>query len=604
MCTICRIAPARSASVAGLVVLTLLAAASAQADVVVLANRTAGRVSFQLQPQFGGAEQVSLAAGDVMPYYSDGRVRLTLTVNGQTGSYLLGANSAYFFGQASDGHLGVEKIGLGGNKSTGKGRPLPGSARSAPTATIPVKILVDEEEPGRQFLWERRLRQRVEAASAILDKYFRIRLKVVAVGRWNSDNAITEFNDSLGEFEREVDPSPARLAIGFTSQYTYQKGRIHLAGTRGPLRSHILVREAARTISEPERVELLVHELGHFLGASHSPERNSVMRPVLGGHHGKGFQIRFDPVNMLIMAMVGEEIRRRQVERFADLTTGTKVRLHQVYGELSKAFPEDAATKHFLQTVDAMTTATKAVPIVAGTRRVLGEIVRSARANQALPVAADGTRQARREGDALMEYYVRQAARAAGQLPSNVAPAALLMALGIGLDHTTMLRNLPETKGFVAAVESPPERAARLATLGMPTLRGRREFATRFVQSAYLAAALGTARAQTIGLGEELREAGRPAGFSFAAVAAHEAGVLFAGGVVKRRFSLPRLAESFTVDAYMPSIESLDERLSAAQLDARYGSTDDARFQTQLQIIRRRILQLPTYQFTSAASRP
>jgi hypothetical protein len=603
MLSVCRLSFVRpSSAAAAIAVLTLLLAGAATADVVVLANRTGSQLTFQVQPQYGRLEQLSLAAGDVMPYFSDGRVGLQLTVRGQTASYLLGANSAYFFfARADAGQVGLEKIGLGEDKSTAMGRPLPGSALSTTSAAIPVIILVDEEEPGRPFFWERRLRQRVEATSAILDKYCRIRLNVVAVGTWNSDNAVTDFDDSLREFERKVHPSPARLAIGFTSQYNFQPGRIHLAGMHGPLRSHILVREAARGISEPERVELLVHELGHYLGASHSPERDSVMRPVLGGHHGRGFQIRFDPVNALAIAMVGEEIRRRQVKSFADLTVGTKTRLRAIYVELSRAFPEDTATKQFIRTVDA---AVPAAPIVAGTRRVLAEIVHSAQANRALPTTTDGTQQSQRDGDALTQYYVRQAARAAHTLPNEIAPAALLMALGIGLDDSTTLRNLSETKGFVAAVESPQERLDRLATLGRPTMLGRRDLTTRFAQSAYLTSVLGTKAAETAGLGTELRDAQGAGGFSFADVAAHEAGIFFAGGVMKRRFSLPTLADSFSVDSFMPSVESLEAGLSAAQLDARYGSSDDERFQTQLQLIRGRVLQLPPYQRMSAASRP
>jgi hypothetical protein len=350
-----RLSFVRLSIAAGLCAPMLLITGSVLADVVVLANRTGGRLTFQVQPQYGRSEQVTLPAGEVMPYFADGRVTVQFSVRGQTQSYLLGANSAYFFGRSGEGRIGLQKIGLGDDRSTGLGRPLPTSPLSTPSAVIPVKVFVDEEEPGRQFLWERRLRQRVEAASAILDKYCRVRLKVVAVGTWNSDNSITDIDDSLREFERKATPFPARLAIGFTSQYTFEPGRIHLAGTRGPLRSHILVREAARSISEPERVELLVHELGHYLGASHSPERNSVMRPVLGDHHGAGLQIRFDPVNALVIAMVGEEIRRRHVDSFADLTPGTKTRLRQIYGELAKAFPGDAATRQYIDTLDATT---------------------------------------------------------------------------------------------------------------------------------------------------------------------------------------------------------------------------------------------------------
>ena len=86
------------------------------------------------------------------------------------------------------------------------------------------------------------LRRRIAAASAILEQTCRVQLKVVAVGTWNSDNRTTDFTASLSEFEREMKPYPARVAIGFTSQFPIVRGRTHMAGTRGPLHTHILAR--------------------------------------------------------------------------------------------------------------------------------------------------------------------------------------------------------------------------------------------------------------------------------------------------------------------------------------------------------------------------
>ena len=120
---------------------------------------------------------------------------------------------------------------------------------------IPVKILVDEEEPAKRAAWERSLKKRVEAASLILDQYCRVQLKVVATDTWESDNKIDDFFESLAEFERKVKPFPGQLAIGFTSQYQVVTGRTHMAGTRGALHTHILVREWSRQMSEPERLE-------------------------------------------------------------------------------------------------------------------------------------------------------------------------------------------------------------------------------------------------------------------------------------------------------------------------------------------------------------
>jgi hypothetical protein len=59
-------------------------------------------------------------------------------------------------------------------------------------------------------------------------------------------------------------------------------------------------------------LELLVHELGHFFGAAHSPETNSVMRPLLADKQANStrFRIGFDPLNALAMNLVTEEMGR------------------------------------------------------------------------------------------------------------------------------------------------------------------------------------------------------------------------------------------------------------------------------------------------------
>ena len=125
---------------------------------------------------------------------------------------------------------------------------------------------------------------------------------------------------------------------------------MRLGGTYGPFQSHILIREWAQHISEAERLELLIHELGHHLGAVHSPEPDSVMRPILGDRQARcaAFPIRFDPVNTLAMYLVGEEIRIRHVHSFARMSTPTKMRLRQIYTVLSQALPSDPAAAKYL----------------------------------------------------------------------------------------------------------------------------------------------------------------------------------------------------------------------------------------------------------------
>ena len=108
------------------------------------------------------------------------------------------------------------------------------------------------------------------------------------------------------------------------------------------LQSHILVREWSATMSEPEREEVLLHEVGHYLGAVHSPDPVSVMRPILADNQAiqTQFRIGFDPVNTLLINLVSEEIRERSVTSVAEMTAGTRLRLGQIYSKLADADPQ------------------------------------------------------------------------------------------------------------------------------------------------------------------------------------------------------------------------------------------------------------------------
>ncbi|HVW37281.1 MAG TPA: hypothetical protein VHB99_08240, partial [Pirellulales bacterium] len=106
---------------------------------------------------------------------------------------------------------------------------------------LPVKILVDDDQRAARQYWEARLRRRLAAASQVFERSCGIGFEVVASGTWDSSDRWDDFEATFAEFEREVDPAPGRLAIGFTSQHGLPFGQVHADGFRPPLGTHILL---------------------------------------------------------------------------------------------------------------------------------------------------------------------------------------------------------------------------------------------------------------------------------------------------------------------------------------------------------------------------
>ena len=148
-------------------------------------------------------------------------------------------------------------------------------------------------------------------------------------------------------------PRDTAVAIGFTGQRPRNVRIEHLGGTRGPLHSHLLVREGVNRNTEAEHLEVLVHELGHYLGAAHSPEPTSVMRGVLGDRRARAakFAIQFDPLNTLAMCLVSQELEARPLGQLSEASPRAQVELLRLYRELDHALPNDPTAKRYLDTL-------------------------------------------------------------------------------------------------------------------------------------------------------------------------------------------------------------------------------------------------------------
>jgi hypothetical protein len=230
-------------------------------------------------------------------------------------------------------------------------------------------------------------------------------------------------------------------------------------------------------------------------------------------------------------------------------------------------------------------------------RTVLAAIVKAAEANHRLPQKdAPGARAPfRRGGDDLTEDYVRSGAAAARRLPEKEAAPAFVLALGIALDDSTLLRDNLLTRSLWRSVEPNDARKRRLAVLGSPTLQGRHDLAQHFAVSAALTAVSGPAAAESAGVLKEMMDSRGGSGFSFADLSADFAGIAFARRLLDKPSRLADVEKGFRIGDYTISPRGLPEGMQAADFAKKYGSLKDERYLRLQEDIRKRIADLPGY---------
>jgi hypothetical protein len=479
---------------------------------------------------------------------------------------------------------------------------------------IPVHLFADNAEVRARPVWEKALRERVAAASDVLQRQAGVKLEVVAVGEWSSDPRAANYEALATDFEKTVTPEPrAKLAIGYTSRAVRggDEQTVTLTGcTRGPLRTHLLIRER-HPRTEGERIEVLVHELGHVLGAAHAPDLASAMRPKLGDGQAADarFRVGIDPLNLLAVGLWAEELRERKVKKWEDLKPLTQRRLRVVYRTIALLTPDDTVARGHLETLDRLLNpggevavappdrnpepAKPAVPGLSPQQEAARKVVRAVTlraADLAKLAPAD-----RPKGDKLTGELVRAAADAAVTLDEDAQVPGFLIGLGIALDDSTTLQGNPLTGKFCTAVETEADRRERLAALGVPTVRHRRDLCQHFCVSVALAELLGPAQAEVAGVTKELLDMRGESGFSFADLTADFAGVAFAKAVKADRDLIAKCRDGFKVEDYVPTVTDLREGLTAKQFAADYGGLDDPRFQKATADAHKRVAEMPGF---------
>ncbi len=534
----------------------------ADAAVIVIANRTDAPLDFGI---FSGDEEPTryrLRPNESEPIAVSRTVRLR-TRQEIPETFELHPQAVYFFGRGPEG-LKFEEISF---SAPAQEQPSaePESDTEPDTSlqradlpsmgTVRVKVLFDDELASRRNP-EKRLRARVRAASLIFERAARIHFEIVSVEGWESIDRITNFEALMIDFERKIEVEPGELAIGFSSQASRSKTR--MGGTRLPLHSHILVRERGqRLLSEPAQLELLVHELGHYLGAVHSPEWSSAMRPKLGdGLAGSpGFRIGLDPVNTMVVYLVGEELRAHRIGGVWDLHPTVKSRLRRIYGDLAKSLPDDPAAGSYLRALELTAAPPMEPPVLTPLAKHVRHVVKAVtlaaednvqRADKR--VAARYGKPFRLGGDELTELYIHQAAAAAREVPVAVRSHAFAIGLAVAMDSSTRLRDNRLTQILWRSIETEREHRFRKAVLGQPTMRGRSDLTQHFCVSAGLAALFGASVAEAAGVWKEQTDGT----FSRADYSADLAGIALFEHLTAVPDRFEPIAKNFRIADYVP----------------------------------------------------
>lgn len=309
--------------------------------VTILTNQAPAPVRFWIE-EIPGGERVEkiLQRGDTAVISNPQAATAVFEYGTELVQLQLAQDEIYLFAPM-EGKL--ELLGIGPNypggkvpsRLSGKHAQTETSSRNDafPTLTIPVVIYMDESIPMAVAPWEKRVRERVAEASAILEKTCFTRLEIQEFKPWQSDPKCENLGDMLKDFEKKASVPQGVLAIGFTANRHAQHTRMELGVARQPFHGPILLREEAPQITEVERLETLLHEMGHFLGAVHTSDENSVMRTVMRERHARdvNFTISFDPLNALAMNLWVRQFLRGDRKRVRTIDPDVVDGLEAVY---------------------------------------------------------------------------------------------------------------------------------------------------------------------------------------------------------------------------------------------------------------------------------
>jgi hypothetical protein len=584
-----------------LISLVVLGSVALRADaaVIVLGNYTTQEVAFTLTTLDEKPRSITIPAYHVQPVAVTGPS--TLTLAGKDEGVRVDPYNAYVFIPDRVKTVRIQGLELPGKAPERDARPELNPKPRVPFK-VPVTLLVDDADPRADKLWQEEVKRRFDAAAAVLNSQTGFQFEFAGFKTWESDGKARDLGAQLPFFEAGVKVRGNGIAVGYTSR-KMDEGEKALGACKGMGATHILLREW-KPRGEPEKIEVLVRYLAVAVGAVTSPDPGSAMRDKPGD--GKalyaGFVIRLDPLNALALNLWAEQRQAGRID-LDDVPEPDRTRLLRVYSALLRAFPEDTYASDYVAILEkdpvrlpkpknpdpnvkndpaaGMTDKARRIEAV---RTVVAAITERARANTGPAAVA---------GDELTAALVEAAATAVMKLEEPERFSAFLLGIAIALDDTNALKDDPLTTSAVAEIESDAERAARLAVLGNPTLRQRRDLCRRFAIGCGLGELLTPTAAENTAVNRLFADLQRPVGFSFPGLAAEFAGISLARKLRESPDLFPRLRNTFSSSDFIPQLDGLREGLGLEKFEEAYGGTDDERFRSALAAIRKRIKALP-----------
>jgi hypothetical protein len=580
--------------------LALLVASRASAGIFVIANYTKEDFTFTVAEPGEKARKHTIPAHNVMPIPINGPADLKFSIGDKNATVRVELASAYLIIPDREAGLRISGVELPGKAPERDSRPELNPIPRKPVK-IPVTLLVDDVDPRADVLWKADIRKRFDEAAAVLEKQTGFLFEFAGYDTWVSDAKAKELGAHLDKFEDVVKVKPGALAVGFTSQKIDVAQR-EFGACRGMASTHILIREWWPK-DESERVEVLVRYLAISLGAITSPDTGSAMRAKLGDGQAlfAGYVIRLDPLNVLALNLLADQ-RRQGLTKLETLPLSDRTRLTRVYAAMLEAFPGDPLAIDYLNALDKeVAKADPKNPNGGGKRDPLRgpELAKRSEAIRTVVMAITdrakaNTGPAALTGDALTGELFRAAAVATRNLDEPDRVTAFLLGIGVALDDSNSLYNDPLTASAVADVETNAERRERVAVLGNPTLRNRRDLCRSFVLGCGVGEVLTPTAAESGAIGQARIDLQRPAGFSFPSLSAQFAGIAFARILRENSESVfKRMRDKFSAADIVPETKGLRDGVGPEKFEQELGGANDERFRTVIAEIRKRIAALP-----------